>query len=105
MRKIFTLTGLVFLISANILLAQKTFNPMGQSQQVIWGHGYNQNSFSRFPADAEQTIPSAVWNQTLSSSGLHIRFITNATSITVNYRVKSQYSGNNWFSAVGANGS
>lgn len=104
MRKIFTLTGLVFLISANILLAQKTFNPMGQSQQVIWGHGYNQNSFSRFPADAEQTIPSAVWNQTLSSSGLHIRFITNATSITVNYRVKSQYSGNNWFSAVGANG-
>ena len=92
------------LISIQYALSQKTFNPMGQARHVIWGHGYGLNSFSRFPADAQQSIPSDVWNQTLRSSGLHVRFVTNSTNITVNYTLSSQYSGNNWFSAVGANG-
>lgn len=101
--------NLILIISVIALMisgiqAQKTFNPMGQAKHVIWGQGYNANSFSRFPADAQQTIPSDVWNQTLRSSGLHVRFVTNATSITVNYALSSQYSSNNWFSTVGANG-
>ena len=104
MKKTFSLAVLIISLSINIVQAQKTYNPMGQAKHVIWGHGYNLNSFSRFPADAQQTIPSDVWNQTLRSSGLHVRFVTNATSITVNYSLSSQYSSNNWFSTVGANG-
>ncbi len=92
------------LISMQYAFAQKTFNPMGQARHVVWGQGFGQNSFLRFPADAQQTIPSDVWNQTQRSSGLHVRFITNSANITVNYTLSSQYSSNNWFSSVGANG-
>lgn len=99
---------IILLICVLILMknadAQKTFNPMAQARHVVWGQGFGQNSFSRFPADAQQTIPSDVWNQTQRSSGLHVRFITNSANITVNYTLSSQYSSNNWFSSVGANG-
>lgn len=99
-----TLILISILISIQYALAQKTFNPMGQARHVVWGQGFGQNSFLRFPADAQQTIPSDVWNQTQRSSGLHVRFVTNSANITVNYTLSSQYSSNNWFSSVGANG-
>ncbi len=104
MKRIFILITLTSLLMVNILQAQKTFNPMEQAKHVVWGHGYDVNSFSRFPLDAKKTIPAAVWNQSLRSSGLHVRFKTNATSITVNYSLSSISEGNKWFSPVGANG-
>jgi hypothetical protein len=103
MKRMFILIPLVFSM-VNILQAQKSFNPMIQSEHVVWGHGYNTNSFSRFPPYAKETIPVAVWNQSIRSSGLHVRFITNASNITVNYRLSSKSDGNKWFSPVGANG-
>lgn len=104
MIKISCFIPLILLFTCININAQTTHNPMGQAKHVVWGQGFGVNSFSRFPADAQQTIPSDVWNQTLRSSGLQIRFITNATSITVNYTLESLYSSNNWFSTVGANG-
>ncbi len=95
---------LSFLLITNIIYAQKTFDPMVQTKHVIWGHGYDVNSFSRFLLDTKNTIPSPVWNQSIRSSGLHVRFITNASSITVNYTLSSESKGNKWFGPVGANG-
>ncbi|MEA4975003.1 MAG: SGNH/GDSL hydrolase family protein [Paludibacter sp.] len=97
------LTNLIIILS-QLIYSQTTFNPIQQSKQVVWGNGYGQNSFNRFPADAQNKIPGDAWNQAVRSSGLHVRFKSNATSITVNYNLSSQYTSNNWFSAVGANG-
>lgn len=99
--KLIVVIGLFICISTG---AQITYNPMSQTKHVVWGQGYGVNSFSRFPAEAQLTIPSDVWTQTLRSSGLQVRFITNATSITINYKVEALYNGNNWFSPVGASG-
>ncbi|MDO9634277.1 MAG: SGNH/GDSL hydrolase family protein [Paludibacter sp.] len=104
MKKVKLISLLTCFALFHLVDAQKIYNPMGQARHVIWGHGYGLNSFSRFPADAQQTIPTDVWNQTLRSSGLHVRFVTNTSNITVNYTLTSQYSSNNWFSTVGANG-
>lgn len=104
MKRTFIFITLVFLLMVNSLNAQKAFNPMEQPKHVIWGHGYDINSFSRFPLDVKKTIPLSVWNQSIRSSGLYVRFITNATSITVNYSLSSKSVGNRWFGPVGANG-
>lgn len=104
MNRIILLTVLLILLKVDFIQAQKTFNPLEQEEHVVWGHGYNVNSFSRLPAYAKESIPANVWNQSLRSSGLHVRFITNATNITVNYSLNSQSEGNKWFSPVGANG-
>ena len=103
-KRIINLIGLIILLKINIIQAQKIFDPMQQTKQVVWGQGYDVNSFSRFPSYAKKTIPVSVWNQSMRSSGLHVRFVTNATSITVNYSVSSKSDGNKWFSPVGANG-
>ena len=104
LKTIVVLIALIILLKLNFIQAQNIFNPMEQTKHVVWGQGYDVNSFSRFPSDAKKTIPAAVWNQSLRSSGLHVRFITNATSITVNYSLASISEGNKWFSTVGANG-
>jgi len=99
--KLIPVIGILFCITSR---AQTTYNPMVQSKQVVWGQGFGVNGFSRFPSDAQLTIPSDVWTQTLCSSGLQVKFVTNATSITVNYKLVSLYNGNNWFSSVGSSG-
>ena len=104
MKKTIGLIALIILLKINIIQAQKIFDPMQQTNKVVWGQGYDVNSFSRFPSYAKKTIPVAVWNQSMRSSGLHVRFVTNATSITVNYSVAFESEGNKWFSPVGANG-
>lgn len=104
MKRIIILVALIILQKINILQAQTVFNPMEQTKHVIWGQGYDTNSFSRFPSYAKETIPAEVWIQSLRSSGLHVRFVTNAKSIKVNYSLNSISEGNRWFSPVGANG-
>jgi hypothetical protein len=102
MKKIIIINLVLLLVQ--LVNSQNTFNPITQSKQVVWGNGFGQNSFNRFPADAQSRIPSDAWNQAVRSSGLHVRFISNATSITINYNLSAQYTSNNWFSSVGANG-
>src|SRR5699024_8697496 len=104
MKRMFILITIVFSLMIHILQAPKSFNPIIQSEHVVWVHQYNTNSFSRFPPYAKETIPVSVWNQSIRSSGLHVRFITNASNITVNYRLSSKSDANKWFSPVGANG-
>ena len=104
MKRIIIFIALISFLKFNITKAQNIFNPMEQTKHVVWGQGYDSNSFSRFPSYAQKTIPVAVWNQSLRSSGLHVRFVTNATNITVNYNLAFKSEGNKWFSPVGANG-
>lgn len=95
--------NLVFLLT-QLINSQTTYNPIDQNKWVVWGGGYGQNSFNRFPADAQNKIPGDAWAKSVRSSGLHVRFISNASSITVNYSLSDQYTSNYWFSQVGANG-
>lgn len=104
MNKTIIFVALIISLKINIIQAQNIFNPMDQTKHVVWGQGYDTNSFLRFPSESKKTIPATVWNQSIRSSGLHVRFVTNATSITVNYSVSSKSEGNKWFSPVGANG-
>ncbi len=87
-----------------VVQAQTTYYPLQQSQPVIWGQGYKENVLTRFPLAAQASIPSDVWTNSQRSSGLQVRFVTNATSITVNYTVAAKYSNNSWYSDMGANG-
>jgi hypothetical protein len=84
--------------------AQTTYNPIIENTHVFWGQGFESNSFSRLPADAQQTIPADVWNQSLRPSGMQIRFRSNATDITVKYSLIALSTGNKWYSEMGANG-
>ncbi len=43
--------------------------------------------FDRFPAAAEKTVTSAVWNLSRDSAGMMVRFKTDATSIHVHYKL------------------
>ena len=43
--------------------------------------------FDRFPASAQKTVTSAVWNLSRDSTGMMVRFKTDATAIHVHYKV------------------
>lgn len=86
------------------ILPAQTYYPLQQTQPVIWGNGFGINSLTRFPASAQALIPSDVWTNSQRSSGLQVRFRSNATSVTVNYTLSAKYSNNSWFSDMGANG-
>jgi hypothetical protein len=43
--------------------------------------------FDRFPAEAQKTVTSAVWNLSRDSAGMMVRFQTDATSIHVHYQL------------------
>jgi uncharacterized repeat protein (TIGR02543 family) len=83
------------------LLAQQ--NPLTEPQPVVWGQGYSENRLVRFPADAQSSLPADAWASAAHTSGLQLRFRSNASSITISY-AGSSYTANPWYSAVGANG-
>src|SRR5439155_23796242 len=45
--------------------------------------------YDRLPAKAEGKVPGPVWNLSHNSSGMHLRFITDATNITARWSVTS----------------
>ena len=102
-RKICIISLIATFMSGNAM-AQTTHTPSSETKQVVWGLGFGVNSFTRLPADAQQTIPADVWRNSRCSSGLQIRFRTNAASVVVDYGIEAKSTSNNWFSDVGANG-
>ncbi len=98
---------LIFLYSISSLLVvsqTKSFNPLNEKSKVIWGQGFDNLGYRRFPSEVQSKIPAAVWNNSLHSSGLQIRFRTNSSKINIKYSVAAKFKGNNWFSDAGANG-
>ncbi len=103
MKKTF-IFALLFCLWIKPTAAQTNYTPFSETNPVVWGHGFGKNSSTRLPAELQSLVPSAVWTNGQASAGLQIRFRTNATSITINYRGLSAYTSNLWFSQFGANG-
>jgi hypothetical protein len=60
--------------------------------------------FDRFPAAAQKTVTSAVWNLSRDSTGMMVRFKTDATAIHVHYKVVKATLGMPHMPATGVSG-
>jgi hypothetical protein len=60
--------------------------------------------FDRFPAAAQKTIPPAVWNLSRDSTGMMVRFKTDASSIHVHYKLSKDRLGMPHMPATGVSG-
>ena len=58
---------------------------------LVEGRGWNNTKafFDRLPAKAEATVPKSVWNLSRQSSGMVVRFATDATRINVRWSLTS----------------
>lgn len=52
-----------------------------------WADSKRVRWFDRLPADAEKTVTKEVWDRSRPSTGMMLRFVTDATSIHVHYRL------------------
>ena len=60
--------------------------------------------FDRFPSTAQKTVTSAVWNLSRDSTGMMVRFKTDATAIHVHYKVVKAALGMPHMPATGVSG-
>ncbi|MEO6917252.1 MAG: SGNH/GDSL hydrolase family protein [Chitinophagaceae bacterium] len=68
------------------------WNPMKGSFSAIEGQAWPTEvgqPFSRLPERAKKTVTEAVWNLSKNSTGLIVRFKTNAAQITIRYVVEA----------------
>ena len=66
-------------------------NPAANEFPVIEGQAWPAevaSPYDRFPARAQKTLDPNVWNISHSSTGLYLKFKTNAASLVVRYVVK-----------------
>ena len=92
------LVSLAFLLAYSVdVQSQRTdtlswWNPSENDFEVIEGQAWpNQveDTYDRLPVQAKSNIRDAVWNLSRHSSGLMIRFRTNAENISVRYQLGS----------------
>lgn len=65
------------------------YNPATDSVLPIQGRCWNQEMggrYQRLPQRAQEVVRKPVWNLSLETAGLYIKFYTNATSIQVKYQ-------------------
>ena len=89
-----SLSGIPVLHAQNITV-YKWWDPALNSFPVIEGQGWPKqllHSYNRLPEKAEDHVRPVVWDKSLQSSGLVIRFRTNASEIQVRYKVKDEIS-------------
>lgn len=60
--------------------------------------------FDRFPAEAQKSVTSAVWNLSRDSAGMMVRFKTDATAIHVHYKLAKDRLGMPHMPATGVSG-
>lgn len=107
--KIYYLLIIVFQYS--IVFAQKTdslkwWNPAENSFSAIEGQAWTdevRETYDRLPGRAEKIVRNQVWNLSRNSTGLVVRFKTDAQQITVAYKVKGGLAMPH-FSATGVSG-
>jgi len=91
------LLGVALLFSAAAVIHAETPSPTVE-EKLAWydaacwdaeGKGWNNTSehFTRMPKYAEETVPKPVWNLAQQSSGVSVRFKTNAPTISVRHKV------------------
>ena len=89
---------LILFFLQHVMLQAQTyqwFDPMMLGQPVVDGRAWHEglsNPYDRFPAAAEKTVRTAVWNLSRNSAGQYINFKTNANQIVVRYVVKGAQS-------------
>jgi hypothetical protein len=54
-----------------------------------WGEEERRSFYDRLPAKAEGVVPQPVWNLSRHSTGMHVRFVTDATAIHVRWTLTS----------------
>ncbi len=69
-----------------------------------WGNEERLRWFDRFPAAAQKTVTPAVWSLSRDSSGMMVRFKTDATSIHVHYKLLKDRIGMPHMPATGVSG-
>ncbi|WP_158642836.1 SGNH/GDSL hydrolase family protein [Mucilaginibacter ginsenosidivorax] len=57
-------------------------------QFTVIGRFHNEENYRRFPARYQHVLRAAVWEESLSSAGIAIRFRTNATRIVVRWSLR-----------------
>lgn len=62
------------------------------------------DNYSRLPAKAEKTVPASVWNLSKHTSGLYVRFKTNATSLKAKWTLTGKNLAMPHFAATGVSG-
>ena len=63
---------------------------------ILFGQGWTSEvgkKYQRFPDRASATVPSGVWGLSKNTAGLNVRFVTDATTITVKYTITSGAAG------------
>ena len=88
------------LLYSTITLAQTPakliwWNPKQSDINALEGQGWPagvQAPYDRLPAEAEKTVPKAVWNLSRHSAGMMIRFRASTDQIVVRYQVKGNQS-------------
>jgi GDSL-like Lipase/Acylhydrolase family/N-terminus of Esterase_SGNH_hydro-type len=115
-RKLQILFVCLIFVSANALRAQTTnatfTNHVKSIQWIdardlnVEGKGWTDTKafYDRLPAKAEGKVPGPVWNLSRNSSGMHVRFVTDATNITVRWSVTSPSLAMPHMSATGVSG-
>src|ERR1051325_2360889 len=72
----------------------------------VEGQGWTDTKapFDRLPARAEEKVRAAVWNLSRSSAGMHVRFISDATSIHARWALTSTNLAMSHMAATGVSG-
>lgn len=75
---------------------------------TIEGRGWNESElekpFDRLPSRAKDLVPEAVWNLSRYSAGIHVRFTSNATSVSARWRLRYEELAMNHMPATGVSG-
>lgn len=87
---------------------QLDWHPVGTGQWDVEGRAWAAEPrlryFDRLPASAEKTVPPAVWSLSRDSAGMVARFKTDAESIWVDYKLRSERVGMAHMPATGVSG-
>lgn len=85
-----------------------TWHPVGTGDWDVEGRAWTDETrlryFDRLPASAEATVPPAVWGLSRDSAGMVARFKTDADTIWVDYKLKSERIGMPHMPATGVSG-
>lgn len=86
-----------FLFGQSLCLVAQTawYNPATDSLLPIQGRAWNKETgkvYQRLPQRAEQLVREPVWDLSLQTAGLYVKFYTNASQIQVKYQVTGGFS-------------
>src|SRR4051794_32348278 len=87
---IFSFVSLAFNAHSQNQQSYKSWNPVSATFPVLEGQAWPKevkDAYDRFPARAQQTVEKEVWDLSKNSTGLFIKFTTNATNVQVRYIV------------------